>query len=169
MKKSLFLIYVRSSFKFKKTINQFFCLGSKLRISYNSIADESLNDDNDILLLKARKLRKTTNQEDFYDTVSNFSLSSPLEEKKNFQNKNPRSRYDSESMANTVSLKNTSKEKKNEDSLKSEQQNKPIQRRTKIPPRPDEAVNFEVLKGILKNAIGKDITRIPVPCNFSEP
>ena len=138
-----------------------------MRISYNSIADESFNDDSDMLLIKARKLNKKTPQEDFYDTVSHFSLSSPLKERNFLQNTNPNPRH--KSISNTVNLKNSFKENKNDESLKSKQQENIVQRRTKIPPRPNESFNFEVLKGILKNAIGKDITRIAVPCNFSEP
>ncbi|KAL7672791.1 hypothetical protein ACOME3_007672 [Neoechinorhynchus agilis] len=39
-------------------------------------------------------------------------------------------------------------------------------RRTKIPAKPDYSLN---LWGIIKNCIGKDLSRIPVPVNFSEP
>jgi hypothetical protein len=40
------------------------------------------------------------------------------------------------------------------------------QRRTAITPRPNYAFN---LWGIMKNCIGKDLSKIPIPVNFSEP
>ena len=39
-------------------------------------------------------------------------------------------------------------------------------RRTEILPRPNASVN---LWGIMKNCIGKDLSKIPLPVNFSEP
>ena len=49
--------------------------------------------------------------------------------------------------------------------------NTPIQlkvreRRKEIPPRPNYSLN---LWGIMKNCIGKDLSKIPIPVNFSEP
>ena len=40
------------------------------------------------------------------------------------------------------------------------------QRRLRVPDRPDKSIN---LWSIVKNCIGKDLTKIPVPVNFSEP
>lgn len=40
------------------------------------------------------------------------------------------------------------------------------QRRTRIPDKPDKPIS---LWNIVKNCIGKDLTKIPVPVNFSEP
>ena len=40
------------------------------------------------------------------------------------------------------------------------------QRRLRVPDRPDRSIN---LWSIVKNCIGKDLTKIPVPVNFSEP
>lgn len=42
----------------------------------------------------------------------------------------------------------------------------PRRRRTAIPERPNQSIN---LWSVLKNAIGKELTKIPVPVNFSEP
>jgi hypothetical protein len=39
-------------------------------------------------------------------------------------------------------------------------------RRTRIPNRPDVSMS---LWGIIKNAIGKDLTKLPLPVNFNEP
>ncbi|VDN29709.1 unnamed protein product, partial [Dibothriocephalus latus] len=43
---------------------------------------------------------------------------------------------------------------------------KPIKRRTTIPPKPNISLN---LWSILKNCIGKELTKIAMPVNFSEP
>ncbi|VDK39067.1 unnamed protein product [Taenia asiatica] len=43
---------------------------------------------------------------------------------------------------------------------------KPVQRRTTIPPKPNISLN---LWSILSNCIGKELTKIPMPVNFSEP
>lgn len=40
------------------------------------------------------------------------------------------------------------------------------QRRTHITPRPNYSIN---LWSIMKNCIGKDLSKIPIPVNFSEP
>ncbi len=40
------------------------------------------------------------------------------------------------------------------------------QRRTRVPDRPNLSIS---LWSIVKNSIGKDLTKIPVPVNFSEP
>merc|ERR1719245_1655347 len=40
------------------------------------------------------------------------------------------------------------------------------QRRTRIPDKPD--ISFS-LWSIMKNCIGKDLSKIPIPVNFSEP
>ena len=45
----------------------------------------------------------------------------------------------------------------------------PRQRRTSIPARPTDQSSFKMLKDILRNASGKDLSKIPMPCNFSEP
>lgn len=42
----------------------------------------------------------------------------------------------------------------------------PRQRRTQITPRPNYSIN---LWSIMKNCIGKDLSKIPIPVNFSEP
>lgn len=41
-----------------------------------------------------------------------------------------------------------------------------VARRTRIPNKPNHHIN---LWNILKNCIGKDLTKIPLPVNFSEP
>ncbi len=41
-----------------------------------------------------------------------------------------------------------------------------VKRREKVPDRPNLSIS---LWSIVKNSIGKDLTRIPVPVNFSEP
>jgi len=43
------------------------------------------------------------------------------------------------------------------------------QRRTEILKRPTDQSSIKMLKDLLKNAIGKDLSKIPMPCNFSEP
>ena len=43
------------------------------------------------------------------------------------------------------------------------------QRRTEILRRPADQSSLKMLKDLLKNAIGKDLSKIPMPCNFSEP
>ncbi|KAM3179099.1 hypothetical protein ACTXT7_001237 [Hymenolepis weldensis] len=43
---------------------------------------------------------------------------------------------------------------------------KPVQRRTSIPPKPNISLN---LWSFLSNCIGKELTKIPMPVNFSEP
>jgi hypothetical protein len=46
---------------------------------------------------------------------------------------------------------------------------KPRQRRTRILKRPTDQSSLKMLKDLLKNASGKDLSKIPMPCNFSEP
>ena len=46
---------------------------------------------------------------------------------------------------------------------------KPKQRRTRILKRPTDQSSLKMLKDLLKNASGKDLSKIPMPCNFSEP
>lgn len=41
-----------------------------------------------------------------------------------------------------------------------------INRRTRVPDKPSNSVS---LWGILKNCIGKDLSKIPMPVNFNEP
>ena len=43
------------------------------------------------------------------------------------------------------------------------------QRRNTIAPRPTDKSSFKMLKDLLKNAAGKDLSKMPIPCNFSEP
>ena len=46
---------------------------------------------------------------------------------------------------------------------------KPRQRRSTVPKRPTDQSSLKMLKDLLKNASGKDLSKIPMPCNFSEP
>jgi hypothetical protein len=43
------------------------------------------------------------------------------------------------------------------------------QRRTEILRRPADQSSLKMLKDLLKNAIGKDLSKIPMPCNYGEP
>jgi len=42
----------------------------------------------------------------------------------------------------------------------------PMKRRTRIPDKPNVSLN---LWSVIKNCIGKDLTKIPLPVNFNEP
>ena len=145
-----------------------------MKISYNSI-----NDENFIERASTLNTRKNNSNDDFFDTVSHFSVSSSSIrtkrklEKNSYDKTKSRFRNNSERLYNNPNdnLKETLNEQNNCKDLKSLKNVKrnPVQRRNKILPRPNETVNFEIIKGILKNAIGKDLSKIPIPCNFSEP
>ena len=113
--------------------------------------------------------------EDFFDTMSHFSFRSSVRRKKSYSSNSSQKTltnhrrisdlvYNIDTAVNSPNMLNYN----DINSLKGIKR-KTIKRRTKIPPRPNEVLNFEVIKKLLKNCIGKDLSRIPVPCNFSEP
>ena len=139
-------------------------------ISYNSINDESL-------INKTLFSNKSNNKsnDNFFDTVSHFSVQSPFSsirtkrklEKNSYEKAKSRIRNNSE-RSNNILNESLKVNFRDLNDLKNIKRN-PIQRRNKIMPRPNETMNFEIIKSILKNAIGKDLSKIPIPCNFSEP
>ena len=122
--------------------------------------------------------KQNRSNEDFFDTVSHFSNRSTLS---SFPVKRKLSKNSSEKVKSII--RNDPNNNRNEHlkgsfdyQVNSNDLNtisiinrKQIERRSKILSRPNETFNFELAKKILKNAIGKDLSKIPVPCNFSEP
>jgi len=101
--------------------------------------------------------RNTLQGEEFYDAISQFdcSINEPPHEEK-FDNLND--------ISKTV---NKDKDVAIYYATKSDLPR--ISRRTKITPRPNKGLSYELLKEIFKKINGKDLFQIPIPCNFSEP
>ena len=85
--------------------------------------------------------QKPKKLDDFFDTVSHFSVNT---EKTN-------SKSHEEPVATKISY------------------NFPRKRRTSIASRPNKNVSIDFLKETFKNINGKDLFKIPIPCNFNEP
>jgi hypothetical protein len=131
---------------------------------------ENINEDQESLISNS-----LNENEEFYDTISQMTNENSLLLRRKSKRKSFNSRIGLLSKSpNMIESKQGSplvQVNYNEiSSLKPlYEQIKPRQRRTRILKRPTDQSNLKMLKDLLKNASGKDLSKIPMPCNFSEP
>ena len=133
--------------------------------------NETLNEDQESLLSNLYNFNESLNENDkYFDAISHLSTTNSFRHN-NKPMRNTLNSVTSSSMIIPNMITNNQRINYNDiNGLKPLYiQVKPRQRRSTVPKRPTDQSSLKMLKDLLKNASGKDLSKIPMPCNFSEP